>query len=71
MENAVATQPLGRARTATLVAVGPADRLTDVVATLAAEDEAGALQIVRIATEADAAPAGDEPSGRASSRLRG
>ena len=34
MENAVAAQALGRARTATLVAVGPSDRLTDVSATL-------------------------------------
>ena len=51
MENAVATQPLGRARTATLVAVGPSDRLTDVSATLAAGDGAGALHIVRIITD--------------------
>jgi glucose-6-phosphate dehydrogenase assembly protein OpcA len=51
MENPVAVQPLGRARTATVVAVGPVDRLSDVVATLAAGDHAGALHIVRIATD--------------------
>jgi glucose-6-phosphate dehydrogenase assembly protein OpcA len=63
MENAVAVQPLGRARTATVVAVGPSDRLTEVVATLTAEDEAGALHIVRIATDGPAAAGGEERAG--------
>lgn len=62
MENALTTQPLGRARTATLVAVGPRDRLTDVTATLAAGDGAGALHIVRIVTDGTGAPDGDERS---------
>jgi glucose-6-phosphate dehydrogenase assembly protein OpcA len=60
MENALAAQPLGRARTATLVAVGPSDRLTDVSATLNAEDGAGALHIVRIITDGTGVPGGDE-----------
>ena len=60
MENALTTQPLGRARTATLVAVGPRDRLTDVTSTLAAGDGAGALHIVRIVTDGTGAPDGDE-----------
>jgi glucose-6-phosphate dehydrogenase assembly protein OpcA len=60
MENAVATQPLGRARTATLVAVGPSDRLTDVSATLAAGDGAGALHIVRIITDGPGTTSDDE-----------
>src|SRR5262245_57524740 len=62
MENALATHPLGRARTATLVAVGPSDRLNDVSATLAAEDGAGALHIVRIITDGPSPPSGDERS---------
>jgi glucose-6-phosphate dehydrogenase assembly protein OpcA len=60
MENALATVPLGRARTATLVAVGPSDRLADVAQTLAAEDDAGALHIVRIATDGTGAAGVDE-----------
>jgi glucose-6-phosphate dehydrogenase assembly protein OpcA len=60
MENALAAQPLGRARTATVVAVGPSDRLTDVSATLNAEDGAGALHIVRIITDGTGVPGGDE-----------
>lgn len=60
MENAVAAQALGRARTATLVAVGPSDRLTDVSATLNAEDGAGALHVVRIITDGTGSPDGDE-----------
>lgn len=60
MENALAAQPLGRARTATVVAVGPSDRLTDVSATLNAEDGAGALHIVRIITDGAGVPGGDE-----------
>jgi glucose-6-phosphate dehydrogenase assembly protein OpcA len=60
MENSLATQPLGRARTATLVAVGPSDRLTDVTATLADGDGAGALHIVRIVTDGSGPPGGDE-----------
>jgi glucose-6-phosphate dehydrogenase assembly protein OpcA len=63
MENPVAIQTLGLARTATVVAVGPADRLADVVATLAAEDEAGALQIVRIATDGGAVGSDEERPG--------
>ena len=62
MANALTTQPLGRARTATLVAVGPRDRLTDVTATLADRDGAGALHIVRIVTDGTAAPDGEERS---------
>ena len=60
MENALAAQALGRARTATLVAVGPSDRLTDVSATLNAEDGAGALHVVRIITDGTGSPDGDE-----------
>jgi glucose-6-phosphate dehydrogenase assembly protein OpcA len=60
MENALAAQALGRARTATLVAVGPSDRLTDVSATLNAEDGAGALHVVRIITDGAGSPDGDE-----------
>jgi glucose-6-phosphate dehydrogenase assembly protein OpcA len=59
MENAVATRPLGRARVATLVAVGPYDRLTDVVADLG-EGRSEALQIVRIVTGGAAPGSGDE-----------
>jgi glucose-6-phosphate dehydrogenase assembly protein OpcA len=61
MENALVTQPLGRARTATLVAVGPSDRLTDVSATLNAEDGAGALHIVRIITDGTGSPSDERP----------
>ena len=60
MENALAAQALGRARTATLVAVGPSDRLTDVSATLNAEDGAGALHVVRIITDGTGSRDGDE-----------
>ena len=62
MENAVGTQPLGRARTATVVAVGPSDRLADVAATLGAEDDAGALHIVRIAIDGASVPPGEPGS---------
>ena len=62
MENSLVTQPLGRARTATLVAVGPPDRLADVTATLAAGDGAGALHIVRIITDGTADKSGDDRS---------
>jgi glucose-6-phosphate dehydrogenase assembly protein OpcA len=51
MENTVATRPLGRARTATVVAVGPAERLAEVAETLGAGEDASALHIVRIATD--------------------
>lgn len=51
MADSVAAQPLGRARTATIVAVGPAERLADVAATLGGAEHAGALHIVRIATD--------------------
>ena len=61
MENAVGTQPLGRARTATVVVVGPSDRLADVAATLGAEDDAGALHIVRIAIDGESPAAASEP----------
>lgn len=62
MENAVAVAgQLGRARTATVVAVGPSNRLTDVVATLAGEDEPGALHIVRIATDGPSAGGEERP----------
>jgi hypothetical protein len=62
MANPVAAQPLGRARTATVVAVGPVDRLSDVVATLAEGDHAGALHIVRIVTDGTHSPGDDERS---------
>ena len=58
MANAVVNQPLGRARTATVVAVGPSDRLTEVATTLGADDDAGALHIVQISIDGGtAAPA--------------
>jgi glucose-6-phosphate dehydrogenase assembly protein OpcA len=60
MENALATVPLGRARAATVVVVGPSDRLADVSETLAAQDGAGALHIVRIVTDGTGAPPGAE-----------
>lgn len=50
MENTVTT-PLGRARTATVVAVGPTDRLGDVAEVLGAGEDGGALHIVRIAND--------------------
>ena len=62
MENAVATAPLGRARTATVVAVGPYDRLGDVAEVLAVDDDAGALHIVRIANDGTPASVGDDRS---------
>jgi glucose-6-phosphate dehydrogenase assembly protein OpcA len=51
MENAVAGQPPGRARTATVVAVGPADRLADVADVLSGGEDAGALHLVRIVVD--------------------
>ena len=51
MENTVIAQPPGRARTATIVVVGPSDRLADVADTLGGEEESGALHIVRIAID--------------------
>jgi glucose-6-phosphate dehydrogenase assembly protein OpcA len=59
MEKSLATPPLGRARTATVVAVGPFERLADVASTLAAESDAGALHLVRIVTDGGG-PAGIE-----------
>jgi len=49
MENTVATP--GRASTATVVAVGPADRLADVAETLNGGEEASPLHLVRIAID--------------------
>jgi glucose-6-phosphate dehydrogenase assembly protein OpcA len=62
MENAVAVQPPGRVRTATVVAVGPADRLTDVADVLSGGEGAGALHLVRIVVDGngDSLPA-DRP----------
>jgi len=60
MENPLAAAPLGRARTATVVAVGPSDRLADVAQILAAQDNAGALHIVRIATDGTGTPGPDD-----------
>jgi glucose-6-phosphate dehydrogenase assembly protein OpcA len=60
MENSLATQPIGRARTATLVAVGPSDRLKDVSTTLAAGDGAGALHVVRIITDGPGTASSDD-----------
>ena len=51
----------GRARTATVVAVGPSDRLADVAAILArARTRPGALHIVRIAIDGDGAGRAEE-----------
>jgi hypothetical protein len=62
MENAVAVQPPGRARTATVVAVGPSDRLGDVAEVLGGGEKAGALHLVRIAVDGEgAAPPPDRP----------
>ena len=55
MENAVAVQPPGRARTATVVAVGPSHRLGDVAEVLSGGEDAGALHLVRIAVDGDGA----------------
>ena len=55
MENAVAVQTPGRARTATVVAVGPSDRLGDVAEVLGGGENAGALHLVRIAVDGDGA----------------
>ena len=48
MENALAVQPPGRARTATVVGVGPSDRLADVADVLSGGEDEGALHLVRI-----------------------
>jgi Glucose-6-phosphate dehydrogenase subunit len=62
MANAVTVQPQGRARTATVVAVGPSDRLADVAEVLGGGADAGALHIVRIAIDGDGANLpGDRP----------
>jgi glucose-6-phosphate dehydrogenase assembly protein OpcA len=58
MENALVSPAPGRARTATIVAVGPVARLADVTTILAAEGDPGAMQIVRISTDGTA-PADD------------
>ena len=55
MENAVTVQQPGRARTATVVAVGPSDRLGDVAEVLGGGEDAGALHLVRIAVDGDGA----------------
>ena len=52
MENTV-TAPRARARTATLIAVGPAARLGDVAAVLGTEEDIDALHIVRILTDGE------------------
>jgi glucose-6-phosphate dehydrogenase assembly protein OpcA len=52
MENTVTT-PRARARTATLIAVGPAARLGDVAAVLGTEEDIDALHIVRILTDGE------------------
>ena len=62
MENAVTVQPPGRARTATVVAVGPSECLGDVAEMLSGEEDAGALHIVRIVVDGDGASL---PAGRA------
>src|SRR5688572_9448969 len=54
MENTVT-----RARTATLVAVGPASRLAGITDLIGAGEEAGALHIVRISTDGALAESGD------------
>jgi glucose-6-phosphate dehydrogenase assembly protein OpcA len=54
MENTVT-----RARTATLVAVGPASRLAGITDLIGAGGEAGALHIVRISTDGALAESGD------------
>ena len=64
MANSLAAPPFGRARTATVVVVGPDDRLADIASTLAAESDAGALHVVRIITDGTG-PSGidDRPDG--------
>jgi len=59
MENAVTGQPPGRARTATVVAVGPSDRLGDVAEILSGGETSSALHLVRIAVDG-----GDPPPDR-------
>ena len=54
MENAIAVQTPGRARTATVVAVGPSDRLADVADVLSGGEDAGALHLVRIVVDDNA-----------------
>ena len=61
MENPVAAPSHGRARTATIVAVGPADRLTDVAETLAGGEAAGAMHIVRIHTDGSSPKVDETP----------
>ena len=57
MENAVTVELPGRARTATVVAVGTSDRLGDVAEILGGADNAGGLHIVRIAVDGGNMPA--------------
>jgi glucose-6-phosphate dehydrogenase assembly protein OpcA len=53
MENAVTVDAPGRARTATVVAVGPSARLGDVAEILGDAEHAGGLHMVRVATDGD------------------
>jgi glucose-6-phosphate dehydrogenase assembly protein OpcA len=57
MENTVTVELPGRARTATVVAVGTADRLGDVAEILGGADNGGGLHIVRIAVDGGNMPA--------------
>lgn len=50
MANAVTSTSAARARSATLVVVGPPARLTDAAAVLGAAEDAGALRIVLVST---------------------
>jgi glucose-6-phosphate dehydrogenase assembly protein OpcA len=61
MANTVAVHPPDRARTATVVAVGPADRLADVVGVLRGGEAGGALQLVRIVVDGNGATLADQP----------
>src|SRR4029450_3242030 len=46
----------------TLVAVGPSERLADVSATLATDDDDGGLHVVRITTDGPGSASGDDRS---------
>jgi len=55
MENPVKTHA-ARARTATLVVVGPSSRLAEAASLIVADDDPGAVRIVLISTETDGVP---------------
>jgi glucose-6-phosphate dehydrogenase assembly protein OpcA len=57
MEDAVTVDAPGRARTATIVAVGPSGRLADVAEVLGGAEHAGGLHVVRVAVDGNDLPA--------------